>query len=410
MKQWKTQLGLPQTTQGTNGFLLVLIIDALGSGLFLPISILYFQVTAGLPLPIIGLALTIATICTLPITLLTGSLVDSFGARRLTACSQIIQTIGLFGYLFMHTIPGMFLMALLITGGNRMFYAASTVLVVEIASPDERDRWYGLIRAIRSAGNTLGGILAGFVVATNNPAIYRLLIGSSAACYLIAASLLLRLPEPNYRHDAQASPAPYLAILKDGPFLGFLISNLPFLLCNLILGIALPVYITEAVQAPSWLLPALSFNTLLGIGLQTLVVRFQEPYRRTRIIGAAALTWCISCSLFALALFIPRALLVPYCFFVVALHTFASLMYNPTAGSLVAELSPLASRGRYLAAIEFSWGIASAITPALFTALYAFAPALPWLVLSVLVAISGMAILQLERRFPARAVRSGKQA
>lgn len=408
MSQWKARLGFPQATQGTYGFLLVLVIDALGSGLFIPISILYFQVTANLPLPIIGLALTIATICTLPITLLTGSLVDRFGARRLTACSQLIQTIGLLGYLFVQTIPGMFIMAVLVTGGTRMFYAASTVLVVEIASPHERDRWYGLIGAIRNVGMMLGGFIAGFVLATNNPDIYRLLIGISAFCYLVAAVFLLRLPEPGYKPIEQATPMPYKAILKDRPFLGFLVSNLSFLICNVMIGIALPIYVTRAVQAPPWLLPALTINSLVGIGFQTLIVRFLEPYRRTRIIGTAALVWCVSSGLFALAPFIPRSWLAPYFFGVVAIHTLASLMYNPTAGALAADLGPIALRGRYLAAVEFSWGIASALTPALFTALYAITPPLPWIGLAVIVAISGVSILWLERRFPARAVRTSK--
>ena len=43
MSQWKKHLGFPET-QGTYGFLLVLTIDALGSGVYLPLSILYFQV------------------------------------------------------------------------------------------------------------------------------------------------------------------------------------------------------------------------------------------------------------------------------------------------------------------------------------------------------------------------------
>ena len=156
MSQWKTHLGFPET-QGTYGFLLVLTIDALGSGVYLPLSILYFQVTTGFSLPIIGLTLTIATICTLPLTLLTGSLVDRFGARRLTASSQLIEAIGLLGYLFVHTVPILFLMASLVTGGTRIFYAARTALVVEIASPHQRDRWYGLSGAIRNVGLGMGG-------------------------------------------------------------------------------------------------------------------------------------------------------------------------------------------------------------------------------------------------------------
>jgi len=227
MSQWKTLLGFPET-QGTYGFLLVLIIDALGSGMYLPLSILYFQVSTGFSLPIIGLTLTIATICTLPLTLLTGSLVDRFGARRVTASSQFIEGIGLLGYLCVHTVPVLFLMALLVTGGTRIFYAASTALVVEIASPHQRDRWYGLSGAIRNVGLGMGGFLVGLVVAMSNPDLYRLLIGVSALCYLGAGSLLLHLPEPRYRLVEQGTQAKSGAILKDRVFLGFLTCTIAF--------------------------------------------------------------------------------------------------------------------------------------------------------------------------------------
>jgi hypothetical protein len=185
--------------------------------------------------------------------------------------------------------------------------------------------------------------------------------------------------------------------------------NITFPLCALMLGTALPVYITEAVHAPAWILgPALILNSLLVIGCQTLVVRFLEPHRRTRAMGAAALVWCLSCSLFVLALIIPHFLLIPYLLLVVALHTLASLLYTPTASALVSDLGPIALRGRYLATYEFSWGVANALTPALFTALYAVTPALPWMVLAVMAAVSGMITLWLERRFPAQAVRASR--
>ncbi len=400
MRRWKTQLGFPEM-QGTYGFLLVLIIDACGSGLFLPLSIIYFQVTASFPLPIIGLTLTIATICTLPMTLITGSLVDRFGARRVTAISQVIQAVGLLGYLFVHTVPIMFLMALLVTGGTRMFYAACTVLVAEIASPHERDRWYGLVGAIRNMGLGVGGFFAGLVLAMHDPIIYRLLISVSVFCYLIAGGLLLRMREPGQKRTEQTTKAQYRTVLQDRLFLIFLICNISFLLCALMPGIALPVYITEAVYGPAWIVGSiLVLNSLLIISCQTIIVRFLESHRRTRAIGFAALVWCGACCLFALALIIPRPFLVPYLFLVAAFYTLASLLYAPTVSALIADLGPTTLRGRYLATYEFSWGIASALMPALFTALYAATPALPWLVLAALSFASGIGVLWLEQKFP----------
>jgi MFS family permease len=404
MSKWKAHFGFPET-QGTYGFLLVWIIDAFGAGLFVPLSIIYFQVTTSIPLAIIGLTLTIATGCTLPVTLITGSLVDRFDARRITAISQLIQAVGLTGYLFVHTVPVLLVMALLITAGTRMFYAASASLIVEIAAPHERDRWFGLVGAIRNVGLGMGGFLAGLVLAMSNPTIYHIVIGICVLCYLIAGCLLLRQPDPRYRVIEKVAHVQYRAILHDHLFLGFLVGNISFLLCSFMLGTALPIYATEVVHAPAWILgPVLALSSLLVISCQTLVVRQLEPYRRTRAIGAAALGWCISCSLFILAPVIPHVLLIPYLFLVVTIYTLASMFYGPTASALIADLAPTALRGRYLATYEFSWGIASALTPASFTLLYAVTPALPWIMLIMLVSVSGMSMLWLERRFPAHVV------
>jgi len=119
-------------------------------------------------------------------------------------------------------------------------------------------------------------------------------------------------------------------------------------------GTALPIYLSEAVHAPAWILsPALLLNSLLVIGSQTLGVRLLEQHRRTRAIGAAALVWCLSCSLFVFALIIPRSFLAPYLLLVVTLHTLASVLYTPQACALVADLGPGSQRGRYLATKAF---------------------------------------------------------
>lgn len=90
---------------------------------------------------------------------------------------------------------------------------------------------------------------------------------------------------------------------------------------------------------------------------------------------------------------------------IATLYTLASLCYTPTASSLVAEIGPTALRGRYLATYEFSRGVANALTPALFTVLFAIRPNLPWLVLATLTSISGLTMLLLKHRIPEREIR-----
>jgi Na+/melibiose symporter-like transporter len=66
--------------RGTALFTAALLIDAVGSGVFAPISLFYFTLTVGLGLPLTGTLLSVAALSTLAVPLWTGRLVDRYGA------------------------------------------------------------------------------------------------------------------------------------------------------------------------------------------------------------------------------------------------------------------------------------------------------------------------------------------
>ncbi len=401
------RLGLPRV-RGDGGFIVALLIDALGTGLYLPFSLLYFQAVAHLPLPVIGVALTIATVATLPVTPLIGALVDRYGARRLVIASQLLQALGFVGYLLVHSIPVLLVTALLVTAGSRAFYAAGTALIAQVAGPGERDRWYGFVGATQSLGLAAGGLLAGLVVAVNGALGYRALILADALSFLLAALLLhrhMRDPTPIQAEARQAGG--YRAVLADRPFLGLIACNVVFALCGLMLTVGLAIYATEALGlSPTIVGAAFAVSTLLTLGTQTLIVRWLEPHRRTRALGAAAAVRALGAGLFVLALVLPRVILVPYVCVVVGLYTLGGLLSTPTATALAAAAAPAGLQARYLALYELTWGIASALAPGVFTTLYAGGAALPWATIAGLALIAGLAVMRLERRLPAQAVRA----
>src|SRR2546421_5201170 len=139
-----TRFGLPHT-HGAGSFIIAMLIDAIGSGLFVPFSLLYFHTVAGLPFPVVGIVLTVATILSLPMTLVTGMLVDRIGSQRVLIASQLLLATGFLGYLMVGSAPELLAAALLATAGDRMFWVAQPTLIAEIASSDEQDHWYGLV-------------------------------------------------------------------------------------------------------------------------------------------------------------------------------------------------------------------------------------------------------------------------
>ncbi len=402
-------LGLPNV-QGHRGLVIAFLIDALGTGFYAPFSLLYFRKVAGLPLAAIGVALTIATVLTLPMTPITGALSDRLSARHLVIASQFLQAAGFFGYLFVHSIPVLLLTALLVTGGSRVFYAASAVLIAEVAAPNERDRWYGFIGATQNMGLGAGGVLAGLIVALNGIGGYRVLILANTLSFLLSAALLCwymddpqaRIPSIGHREVRG-----YRTVLADWPFLGLIACNVIFALCGMIVGVGLPIYATYALGVSTVVVGVLfGVNTLLVVVAQTVVVRLMEPHRRTRALIGASLAWLATYGLFILTLALPRAVVVPCLLAAMGLYTLGVLLYSPTGRALAAASGPTALRGRYVAAYEFSWGIAAALTPSLFGSLYAVGPAWPWIIVAGLAGLAALAIIYLEPRLPEAAIRA----
>ena len=402
-------LGLPNV-QGHRGLVIAFLIDALGTGFYAPFSLLYFRKVAGLPLAATGVALTIATVLTLPMTPITGTLSDRLSARRLAIASQFLQAAGFFGYLFVHSIPVLLLTALLVTGGSRVFYAASAVLIAEVAAPNERDRWYGFIGATQNMGLGAGGVLAGLIVALNGIGGYRVLILANTLSFLLSAAFLwwyIDDPQARIPSIGNREVRGYRTVLADWPFLGLIACNVIFALCGMIVGVGLPIYATYALGVSTVVVGALfGVNTLLVVVAQTVVVRLMEPHRRTRALIGASLAWLATYGLFILTLALPRAVVVPCLLAAMGLYTLGVLLYSPTGRALAAASGPAALRGRYVAAYEFSWGIAAALAPSLFGGLYAVGPVWPWIIVAGLAGLAALTIIYLEPRLPKAAIRA----
>lgn len=74
-------------------------IDALGSGVFMPFSILYFLMTTEVGKARVGLAVSLAALFAVPFVLVAGTLVDKVGPKRIILAGNLVQAIGFVGYL-----------------------------------------------------------------------------------------------------------------------------------------------------------------------------------------------------------------------------------------------------------------------------------------------------------------------
>jgi MFS family permease len=420
--------GIPRM-RGREPLVLAFLVDALGTGLYQPFSLLYFQKIAQLGLPSIGAVLTLATFLTLPVNPITGSLVDRFGARRLVVVSQMLQALGFLGYLAVRGIPLLFATALLVTTGNRVFYSAATTLVAEVAGQGEQHRWYSFVGATQNVGLLVGGGLSGLIVAFGGPTGYRALILANGCSFLLMAlalcwqrtarqsNELIQGPSGD-RAERSSGDAPcrrpptferggYRVVLANRPFLVLVACTVVFALCPLMMSLGLPIYTTETLKLSTTTVGTLfAFNSLLVICTQTLTVRLLESLRRTRSLMIACLLWVAGCMLFAQAPLIPSVLLLPYVFGTVAVYTLASMIAGTMSVALAAASSSAQTLGRSMALFELAWGIAGAIAPGMFAWLNAAGPSCVWIVLIGPVLLVCPLLLWLEARLSAHVLSS----
>jgi MFS family permease len=402
----RDRFGLPDT-RGRGRLLVAAVVDATGSGLFLPFTVVYFLRTTDLAVPTVGAALTVAALLALPAPAAIGPLVDRFGPVRLVAAGNVLSAVGFTGYLFTGPAWSVTLAATAVNLGSTTFWTANGSLVALAARPAERARWFGLIRALRNAGIGVGGLLAALALGTDGQSALHLLAAGDAVSYLAAAGLIFgwtprRAPHPD--HGAGRDRG-YRQVLADRPYLALVCVHVAFVLAGEVLTVLLAVYITRALHGPAWLAGAMfTTNTALVAATQTAVARHLERHRRTSALVLAALLNVTSFAGFAALLDAGHGwrVVVGLVAAVVVL-TAAEVIESPAIADLVTNAAPDRLRGRYLAVNQFSWAIGGAAAPLLFTALLARGPLWPWLFLIAVSLMAAAVLPGIGNRLPAAA-------
>ncbi len=401
------RLGLPDLT-GFGGFFFGLSIDSIGSGLYASFLLLYFHEVAGLPLARVGLAMTIASTITLTANPLAGSFVDRFGPRKVVIFSQLLQAVGFTGFLFVHSLPTLLGFALLTTSGVRIFWASFPTWVAGLAPGAQRDRWFALTGAAQNAGLGVGGLIAGILVGLGGHGVFRGLIAANAVSFVIAGFIFLtQARDAAAAKTSHAQPGGYRELLRDTPFVAFMVASTIYALCCMVITIALPIYVVEVLHLSGWVVGALfAMNTaMLALG-SPIAVRHLVRYRRTRSLVLASVVWIVSSGLLALALEVPHALVTVYIFGAVLIYSAGEMVFAPIATALCADAGPERLRGRYMATFSLGWGLAASFAPSFFTVLFAYRAGAPWIAVAALSAIAAGIVLAVEPKLRPAAVRT----
>ncbi|MGW4412510.1 MFS transporter [Nonomuraea sp. NPDC004702] len=390
---------------GVRPFLVGMFVDALGNGLYVPLTLLFIHEVTGLPMTTVGLGVTVAAVVGLAANPVAGTLIDRFDARRVLIATYVLRAAAFAAYPLVDGFVALLVVAALIAAGDRAYYPASGGHVSALAEGALRDRLYTLIATARNVAFGLGGLLSAGLVSLAGATGFAVVALMNAASFALAAACLLlsgrRAPAPPPRN-----PGGYRQVFADRPFVTLVAAEQAYTLIHLVLPVALPVYAVTVLGVPPALLGVLyAINTVLVAAGQLPVRRWQRHARRTHAMALSGLILMAACAAYAATALLPAGLpRVGGLLVATLVLTFGELMHTVPSWALAAATAPPALRGRYLAIYQQTWALAAVLAPAGFSALLDMAPLLLWLTLAALVGPAALALLRLARRLPPDAV------
>ncbi|MGW1073101.1 MFS transporter [Streptomyces sp. NPDC002537] len=341
-----------------------------GSGLFLPLSALFFTRSVGLAPSRVGLGLAVAGLIGLAAAVPIGRLADRYGPRGTYAVTLLVQALATASFALVHSFWAFAAVSTVAALAERGGSAARGAVIGGVGAGEARVRLRAMLKSVTNAGLSLGTALAALALAADTRTAYLIVVFVNAASYVLAALPLTRVPTiaPTARDGAAA---PRRAVLRDRPY------ALVTVLCGLtsihydVLSFALPLWIAGHSSAPRWSISAVILSNTV------LVVLLQVPFSRGTGDPAAAAAavrrsgWVLLAgwTLIACATFLgsPAAALAALVTGMV-LHTAGELWHSAGSYGLSYELAPAGSHGEYQGFFSLGRGATGALAPAVLTA------------------------------------------
>jgi MFS family permease len=396
MKITRERLGLPDT-RGRRRLLAAWLIDSLGTGMFLPFTVLYFVMTTTIPVSLIGLAMSLGSLLALPLPPVVGRLIDRWGPRVASVIGNVVEAIAFLGALRIGAAWQVAIFAAAVASGRVFFWMGNQALIAVAAEPDQRPRWFGLSNTIRNVGAGIGALLAGLAVAGGGSFGYHLIATINALSFVVSAFLVQTWRQPQDGRgdvvDGKHPPRPatkrmmqsatYARIVKDRPFLLLVGTSVILIISEMSLEVILVLYIARTLGLAAWWGGvAFTFLTLLSVIGQTSVVRIAEKRHPARALQTSALLLAVAFVCLSVLAILPTILLLAGLFIAISIHCVAILIEDPIVKDLVIRAAPPTSRGGYLAVYQYSWTLGEVLAPVSLTWLFAAGPVVPWVVLA----------------------------
>ncbi|SEP52153.1 Na+/melibiose symporter [Amycolatopsis saalfeldensis] len=377
-------------------------IDNFGSGLFLPLALVYVTRVVGLPLAFAGTAVTLGTTAGLLVPPLAGRLVDRMGPRVVVVGAQLLQAAGAGAYALADGVVEVVIAAVLLGAGQQLFYSSLFALIADVAGDVPKDRPFAEVGMARAGGFGLGGLTSSVFLTWYGNAGYGVALAVDIGTFLVAAAVVAFVVRPAARAPR---PAPTgTGVLRNRPYLALILLSGMFGLSLDFFLVGTPVFVLDLLHGPTWLpgtiLVVLTVVTSFG---GTLALRLTRRLNRIDAMRGGSALFAAWCLVSLGVLLVPAPWRPAYLLAATLVYAAGDLVFGPRSGALAEAAAPPEAKGRYLAAFQYAFTVAQVLAPAV-VALFSVSSWLPWVLVGVCACLAAAGLGRLGPRLPAEAV------
>lgn len=428
---------LVRTDETLRRLLTVTMVDTLGRGAFFTLTTLYLTTIVGVPVLTVGVGLTIAGAVGVAASLVFGHLADRFSSRRMLIGLHVVQGAALIGYLFVHDLATLVIIASLVTLAQQGGGSVRSAVVGRAFRGEDRVRIRATMRTVTNVGIGTGTAVAAIPLALGTPLAFHVTMSVAGALFLVSALLVAGLsPEridtpraagaaASAQGPAHSSPAPVSSAnvpAASGAWAGALslgsspYRDVRYLWLTALMGVfgiqfgvfevGVPLWVVGHTIAPDVLVsPLLLVNTVVVVMLQVRMSRGTGTLAGAgRAMRTAGWLMMSACVLWAGAGWVagdgwgPVVLCAVVLVLAALAHSLAEICSSAAGWSLSFDLAPHERIGAYQGVYGTGYAVGAMVAPAVVTMTAIDLGAAGWAILAAMFGVAAVGVMVIARR------------
>ena len=372
-----------------------------GFFMIVPILSVHFVDDLGWAAASIGLVLALRQFLQQTLTVVSGALSDRIGAKRLILLGLVVRALAFAGMAHVDALPALLIMSILAGVGGALFDSPTGAAMAALTTEDERLQFYSVRGVVSSLGMTLGPLIGSALLKVD----FALVAYLAASLYLVALIVTWRLlPDVQVGKSDRSLTSGVKQVVRDRPFMILVALLMGYWFMWVQLTLSVPLKATALSGDESSVGIVYAVNAIFTIALQVPLIRLLEK----RLLPMPALV--AGMSVMALAM---GSIALTQTFFAllvcIACFSIGNLIATANQSTVIAGMAQPDARGSYFGVSAIALAVGGSLGNLVGSALYGASttndmPAVPWLVIGGVGAMSTVGLWLLNRRQMVKAV------